>query len=188
MRDDQATHVEQSDLRGLGAEVRALKVALSGFEKLMEERKETVNSAFFALEKHLAMAKAATDRDLVAIEKQTTMSFAASEKAITKAENAQEAYNRTHNDLLRKQDLLVSRNEWGGRNAAVDERFLDLRKTLEGQIHSIDTQIAAILKTLSIIEGRSGGVATSGDVVSRSITILIAIAALGVAILAAVIH
>lgn len=179
---------EPHDLRAVCTDVRALWVELEGHRKLMEERKETVNNALLVIEKQVVASKAATDRELLAVEKQTTLSFAASEKAITKAENAQESYNRTHNDLLRKQDLLVTRHEWVGRNQAVDERFADLRKTFEGQIHAVEAQIGAITKTLSAIEGRSGGYASSGELVGRSLSILVALAALGVAVAVAVIR
>jgi hypothetical protein len=57
----------------------------------------------------------------------TAAAFASSEKAIVKAEEAQRAYNTSHNDLIRKMDSMIPRAEFDARIAGIDKDMAILR-------------------------------------------------------------
>jgi chromosome segregation ATPase len=86
--------------------------------------------------------RAAIDASLIAAKEQTAASFAASEKAIAKAEEAQRAYNQSHNDLAKKMDeqnkAMMLRSESEGRFHAVEEKINDIRNAMAaggGMLH-----------------------------------------------------
>jgi hypothetical protein len=68
----------------------ALKEVVDERDRLYKERDEA--------------RRTAVDAALAAVKENTKASFEASEKAIVKAEEAQKAYNTSHNDLARKMD------------------------------------------------------------------------------------
>lgn len=80
--------------------------------------------------------KVAVDAALTSVKEQTKASFEASEKAIVKAEEAQKAYNASHNDLARKMDeqskATMPRTETETRFAAIQEKVEEIRRTLSG--------------------------------------------------------
>lgn len=78
--------------------------------------------------------RTAVDAALAAVKEQTKASFDASEKAIVKAEEAQKAYNTSHNDLARKMDdqgkATMPRAETETRFNAIEEKIGQLRQSL----------------------------------------------------------
>ncbi len=75
--------------------------------------------------------RTAVEAALAAVKSETRASFEASEKAIVKAEEAQRAYNQSHNDLSRKLDdqnkATMPRPEVETRIAAVEEKINSVR-------------------------------------------------------------
>lgn len=167
----------------LCVEVHQLRAALEGFRALMDERDRRYDERDKRVDQGFRESKEAVSSALAAAKEQTSATFGASEKAITKAEDAQRAYNVGHNDLLRKQDLLVPRLEWEGHNRAVDEKFIDLRQVMDTQFRTLEAQIAVLAKGLTLIEGRSGGVQFTGGVLVSIVTLVIAAGAVVVAVL-----
>jgi FAD/FMN-containing dehydrogenase len=104
-------------------------------DRLYKERDEARRTAVDAA---LAAAKAAVDAALIAVKEQTKASFEASEKAIVKAEEAQKAYNASHNDLARKMDeqnkATMPRTESEARFRTLEEKINDLRESRSGDI------------------------------------------------------
>jgi len=104
-----------------------LEVEMIGLRALMDERdrlyKERDDSR-----------RTAVDAALAAVKEQTKSSFEASEKAIVKAEEAQKAYNQTHNDLTRKMDQqgkeTMPRPETESRLHGLEEKINDLRDVI----------------------------------------------------------
>jgi len=75
--------------------------------------------------------RTAVEAALAAVKEQTRASFEASEKAIVKAEEAQRAYNLSHNDLARKMDeqnkATMPRSETETRFRALEEKVNEAR-------------------------------------------------------------
>lgn len=73
---------------------------------------------------------------LRALKELTAAAFVASEKAIVKAEEAQFAYNSTHNDLARKMDAqykeMVPRAEANLKWDGFEKDLVELRKDISG--------------------------------------------------------
>jgi hypothetical protein len=71
---------------------------------------------------------------MTSMREQTKTSFEASEKAIAKAEEAQRAYNVSHNDLAKKLDeqnkATMPRVETENRFRAIEEKIGDLRNVI----------------------------------------------------------
>lgn len=111
-----------NDLHALIAEFRA-------FRELMTERDVRYMGMFSASRDAVASALAA-QKEL------TNGAFASSEKAIVKAEEAQKAYNQSHNDLARKMDdqskATMPRTETESRFANVEEKINGLREFKSG--------------------------------------------------------
>jgi hypothetical protein len=80
--------------------------------------------------------QAGVEKALTAAKEQTASSFAASKEAILKAEEAQRAYNTSHNDLARKMD---EQNKATMPRRETEERF----RGLEEKIHEIKTAFAS---------------------------------------------
>ncbi len=126
----------EPNLRELTAQLDDLKelmaVEIRAVREVMSERDKRYDSQFKSGETAVASA-------LAAAEKQTTAAFLSSEKAIVKAEEAQKAYNQTHNDLNRKMDdqykSMMPRPEaekqfesWGNKMADAKEQLGNTRE------------------------------------------------------------
>ena len=74
---------------------------------------------------------------LSAQEKLTTQAFAASKEAITKAETAQTQYNTGHNDLLKKQDSMISRTEFDVVKNGWNEKFDAMKDSTKLEISGL---------------------------------------------------
>jgi len=74
---------------------------------------------------------------LSAQEKLTTQAFAASKEAITKAEAAQTQYNTGHNDLLKKQDSMISRTEFDVVKNGWNEKFDAMKDSTKLEISGL---------------------------------------------------
>lgn len=114
----------EPSLRELTTDLDGVKSLLlekvSGLREIIDERdrlyKERSDSQKTALEAALAAANSKNEA--------TGM---ASKEAIIKAENAQTAYNVSHNDLLKKQDAMMPRTEVDRIVAGWQEKFEDMR-------------------------------------------------------------
>jgi hypothetical protein len=141
---------------------------LEGLEQLLEERDRRYEERFEAQQSAVAAAFAAQ-------EKLNQFSTTSAKEAITKAENAQNAYNLSHNDLLRKMDEqsksidrdMVSRREYQANHQALVEKIDVLResksntegvasekKESRGQTNwMVGIAITLILSTISLVMG-----------------------------------
>jgi hypothetical protein len=166
----------EPNLRELCAELDGFKQLMDERDKRYDERDRRVDQAFEAsrlsVDQGFRESKEAVSAALAAAKEQTAASFLASEKAIVKAEGAQNAYNTAHNDLLRKQELLVPRLEFESRHKSIEDKFSDIHKTID-----------ELRKAQSTGEGRGVGTAAFGDRVTQIVPMLIAAAALVAVIL-----
>jgi len=111
--------------------------------------------------------------------------FAASEKAIVKAEQAQTAYNVSHNDLSRKLDdqnkATIPRPEIMALFGAVDQKLESIRASFAKDIDTIDTDIRGLRESRSETSGVKVG--------SREImAYLIAVSGLALALIFHFVH
>ena len=87
--------------------------------------------------------------------------FAASEKAIVKAEQAQTAYNVSHNDLSRKLDdqnkATIPRPEIMALFGAVDQKLESMRTSFDKDIETLSTDIRGLRESRSEIGGSKTG-------------------------------
>lgn len=121
--------------------LREVTVELDGLVKLYEERDRRYEDRFKAQE-------TAGDKALAAAEKLTAAAFAASKEAITKAEEAQRAYNVSHNDLIRKMDAMIPRTEF-------DQRFRDAAERVDDLKKRYDLEIADLRESRSMGTGQA---------------------------------
>jgi phage-related tail protein len=116
------------------AEITALRAIVDERDRLYKERDDS--------------RRVAVDAALAAVKDQTKASFEASEKAIVKAEEAQRAYNLSHNDLARKMDdqnkATMPRVETEQRFHAVEEKINTLRDSVATVGSAVSSQIAAV--------------------------------------------
>jgi hypothetical protein len=102
------------------------------------------------------------EKALTAAKEQTASSFAASKEAILKAEEAQRAYNTSHNDLARKMDeqgkATMPRTETESRFRTLEEKVNEVRTgvmvgggTLQGARAVKDESRANIAVALSVL-------------------------------------
>src|ERR1700674_755088 len=121
---DQNGRTHEPSLRELTSELDGVKLWLlekvESLRDLMNERhalyKERSDSQKTALEAALAAANAKNDA-----------TSAAGKEDITKYKNAQTAYNTNHNDILKKQELMMPRTECEREFRAWAEKFDDLK-------------------------------------------------------------
>lgn len=116
--------------------------------------------------------KVAVDDALKAQKELTTQAFSASEKAIVKAEDAQKAYNLSHNDLLKKMDLLVPKAEAQLKWETTDKEVQENRRELGMMREMIPRELGILRQDLmreiaGLRESRSEG---TGERISRGLT------------------
>lgn len=107
----------------LSNDLHALKATVEAFQGLMDERGRLYD------ERHTTnkeMVKAAFD----SAEKAVLTALTAQKEAVIKAEEAQRAYNTSHNDLLRKQELMIPRPEFVSAVERVSERIDETKAAL----------------------------------------------------------
>lgn len=108
-------------------------------ERVLDERDKLYTAKFVAAEVAVAAA-------LASAEKAVSAAFESSEKAIIKAEEAQKAYNLSHNDLIRKTEAqnqaTVPRSETMALLKALEEK-------LEAQRITYDKTIDANMRTIA---------------------------------------
>lgn len=111
--------------RELEIEVQGLRAffeaRLNGMRELLDERDRLYRERDDS-------RRVAVDAALSAQKEQTKASFEASEKAIVKAEEAQKAYNASHNDLARKMD---EQNKATMPRTETESRFLGLQEKVD---------------------------------------------------------
>lgn len=105
--------------KDLNTALAALVAEFRAFRELMGERHERYKERDEA-------RRTAVEAALIAVKDQTKAAFDASEKAIVKAEEAQKAYNASHNDLARKMEqqnqATMPRTETENRFKAMEEK------------------------------------------------------------------
>jgi len=88
------------------------------------------------------------DKALAAVKSETKLSLDAAEKAITKAEGKQDAYNTTHNDLIRKNEklteLTMPRKEIEARIESQREHEDEARKNLSDRVEQVAQDVVAM--------------------------------------------
>ena len=115
-------------------------------ERVIDERDKQYDARFRA-------AEIAVNAAFSAQKELTAAAFSASEKAITKAEQAQTAYNVVHNDLSRKLDeqnkATIPRPEIMALFAAVDQKLESMRTSFAKDIDAIGTDIRGLRESRS---------------------------------------
>lgn len=105
--------------KDLNTALAALKAEFLAFKEKMDERHERYRERDES-------RKAAVEAAQTAIKEQTSAAFIASKDAIVKAEEAQKAYNQSHNDLAKKLDsqnqATMPRVETENRFKAMEEK------------------------------------------------------------------
>lgn len=118
--------------------LRELTADLDGLRELFEEKiranKELMDERDKRYTERDRDRQAEVEKALTAAKEQTNAAFAASKEAITEAKKAQDSYNLTHNDLIRKMEKQASdtmpRLEAEGKLKALDEKFQELKSSL----------------------------------------------------------
>jgi hypothetical protein len=120
------------------------------------------------------------DARLEAIETLAGVEKMATQTAIGKAEAAQNAYNLSHNDLIRKAERLA---ELTMPRQEVEDRFAALREHGDDQYKAAMEKVDEVRRSQSRTQGRGSGMsALYGWVVGGCVTI-VSLGGLGVAIL-----
>lgn len=162
----------EPSLRELTAELDGLRewieARLDGIRELLNERDRLYRERDDS-------RRTAVDAALTAVKEQTKASFEASEKAIVKAEEAQRAYNLSHNDLSKKLD---EQNKATMPRTEAESRF----HTLQEKIDEVRNTVAEVRNALA----SGGGVIVGGKAMkdeSRSnIALVVAVGSLLLAI------
>lgn len=129
--EDNASRFDSPTLRELSSDFDGLKEAyrarIGAVETLAEERDK-----WYA--KQDADRQLSVDKALAAVKEQTASAFIASKEAIHEAKKAQDSYNTTHNDLVRKGEAqaarTMAREEIEARFHSLDEKIGDMRDLL----------------------------------------------------------
>lgn len=103
--------------------VRELTAEFDGFKEVMDERDRLYK------ERHDAN-KEAVKTALDGQREKVEAAFDAAEKSANKTEKAQESYNVSHNDLLKKQDAMIPRHEFDATKTAWQEKFDGIKEEL----------------------------------------------------------
>jgi len=129
----------------------------------------------------------------------TSAAFASSEKAITKAEEAQKAYNQTHNDLSRKMDEqykeMMPRSESLARHASNELRHQELKddfSKVQGQVKDdfsklrieLMKEISDLRESRSKGEGKGTGAKNTVVYVVLAVGLLVSLITIGSAVVA----
>ena len=142
-------------------DLRELKAEVNGLRMLMEER----NKWYGERDRDRQQA---VDKALAAVEKQTASAFEAAKEsnttaaanqkeAVLKQEDAQRAYNTSHNDLLRKLD---DQNKATMPRIEQEQRFSTQQKEI-GELEKFRSNIEGrLLVWAGILVVASGGIAT----------------------------
>jgi phosphopantetheinyl transferase (holo-ACP synthase) len=140
--------------------LREVTVEIDGMQKLYEERDKRYDERFKAQE-------IAVDKALISAKELTAAAFLASKEAIVKAEQAQLAYNVSHNDLIRKMDSMIPRPEFDGRLSAITEKIDEAKR-----------ETASLRESRSEVGGRLVREREDTDRNRWLVTILVAVAAI----------
>ncbi len=148
-----------------------------GLRDLMLERDRRYEDRFKAQE--IAVTAA-----LSAQKEMTGSAFASSEKAIVKAEEAQRAYNLSHNDLVRKMDEqykhMMPRSEC---EKAIDGQIIrlnDLKESIHQVRLEIMKEIVSLRESRSSIEGHTSGLSAGwGYLVGAAAIIAVVVSIIG---------
>lgn len=120
-----------SDLDGLRdlvfSKINSLRDLFDERDKLYRERIDAQKEALLTA--------------LNANKEQTKASFDASEKAIVKAEDAQRAYNASHNDLIRKMEFMLPQSEARLKWDTIDKETGEIRRELTNNRELIQKEI-----------------------------------------------
>lgn len=110
-----------------------LESKIDSFAALQTERARHYEDKFRALDN-------ATEKALAAVKEQTSAAFAANKEAVLKTEEAQTAYNASHNDLARKMEQQA-------------KQFVD-RDKLEDFVKAFNEKLDALRESVSVSGGR----------------------------------
>ena len=129
---------------------------------------------------------------LIAQKEAVAAAFLASEKAIVKAEEAQKAYNLSHNDLNRKLDdqnkATMPRIEVVGLFKAFDDKLLFMQQNIDSKLEAarlsnekvyeaFQKDIASLRESRSLLEGKATQTSVTAAQVIAVLGLMIAIAA-----------
>jgi hypothetical protein len=123
----------EPSLREVTADLDGQKVLMLALNKSLRDLMDERHNLYKERDES---SKLAVKDALTAQDKLTTNAFAASKEAIAKSDNAQNSYNASHNDLLKKMDDqhkdTLPRNEANEKFKGYDEKFDNLRKDIQG--------------------------------------------------------
>lgn len=149
----------------LSNDLHTLKAECGASGKLTDHRllalRELVDERDRLYKERDEARRTAVDAALAAAKEKTKDAFDASEKAIVKAEEAQKAYNQSHNDLARKMD---DQNKATMPRAETEQRFKGLEEKL-----------AILTGSFTAGSGAQMGVQQQKDDARASVSMLISI-------------
>jgi len=112
-------------------------------ERLISDAKDATNQRFVDNQREV-------DKALAAAKSETGQALAASKEAIAKAEEKQDQYNASHNDLIRKAENLAALSM---PRQEIESRVSSIREHMD----EVVLRIKADVEQLRIGEGRVGG-------------------------------
>jgi len=89
--------------------------------------------------------------------KLTKEQFAAAKEAIVKAETAQADYNRLHNDLVRKNELMMTRQSFEDETTHMEGKILSTKTDINKDVAEIRQDIRSLRESRSESGGKGAG-------------------------------
>ena len=181
--DTNGSRTHEPSLREVTAELDGLRTLLLAKLEALNEKLDERDKLYTERD---TSRRTAVEAALVAVKEQTASAFAASKEGIVEAKKGQDAYNATHNDLLRKMDdqnkSTMSRSEIDARFHAVEEKINTLKDSVATVGSAVAAQIAAVTGAQaggkSVKDESRSNVAILVSVVAVLITVGIALATL----------
>jgi hypothetical protein len=145
-------------------EIAKLASDLAGLRQLVDERDKWYKERDHWYAARDRDRQAEVQKALESSDKQTAAAFASSKDAIAEAKKAQDSYNLTHNDLVRKMEQQASSMLT---RATADEKFA-----------SLDEKIQDLKAVSALAAGRGVGIANSWTILLGAVALIASLVAL----------
>lgn len=141
MHEPQNGRTHEPSLRELTAELDGLRLFLiekvEGLRQIIDERHEQYKERATA-------GKEAISAALAAAEKATSAAIVASKETAADTKSAQADYNKSHNDLLKKQEAMIPRPEFDRATTEWRDKFEDHKKDEQKKMDEVKAEIAVL--------------------------------------------
>ena len=167
---------ESSNLRTHEPNLRELTAELDGLRELMKAELRSVKELEVERDKRYSERDSSRQDEMknavASSKEQSNISFIASKEAVTEAKKSQDAYNTTHNDLVRKMErqsaetisrvevltlFKSSEDKESGLIRSLEERHARDIQTLEDRFQRVDTDIRYVRESIGSKEGKGLG-------------------------------